>query len=97
MKYDMKQSGDRIRQLRREGGYTQENLAEKLNVDRSILSRVEAGKYACSVDFLAQISCFFNVSLDYLVFGKIQDRDMVQLKKSLSEIIQHLERFNEQL
>jgi len=29
MNYDMKQSGDRIRQLRKENGYTQERLAQR--------------------------------------------------------------------
>ena len=70
MNYDLKRSGERIRQLRKKKGYTQEELAQALNMDRSVLSRIEAGKYACSVDILAQMSCFFNVSLDYLVLDR---------------------------
>ncbi len=46
MHYDIKQSGARIRQLRIHSGYTQEMLAQELNIDRSLLSHVEAGKRA---------------------------------------------------
>ena len=53
MFYDQEKCGARIRQIRKQNGYTQERLAEELNMDRSVLSRVEAGKYVCGVDFLA--------------------------------------------
>lgn len=36
MNYDMKQGGNQIRQLRKKNGYTQEQLAVKLNMDRSV-------------------------------------------------------------
>ncbi|WP_366800484.1 helix-turn-helix transcriptional regulator [uncultured Oscillibacter sp.] len=49
MAYDIKKSGARIRQLRIQGGYTQEKLAGVLNIDRSLLSHIEAGKRGCSV------------------------------------------------
>ena len=68
--YDMKKSGERIRQLRNEHGYTQEALAKKLGIDRSLLSHIEAGKRGCSVDLLVQLSEFFNVTLDLLVLGR---------------------------
>jgi transcriptional regulator with XRE-family HTH domain len=68
--YDMKKSGERIRQLRNKHGYTQEALAKKLGIDRSLLSHIEAGKRGCSVDLLVQLSEFFNVTLDLLVLGR---------------------------
>ncbi|MDE7245195.1 MAG: helix-turn-helix domain-containing protein [Oscillospiraceae bacterium] len=97
MTYDIKQSGERIRQLRKQNGYTQEALAGELNMDRSVLSRIEVGKYACSIDSLAQISIFFGVSLDYLVFGKVQDDDTERLREYVTDLIQHLEHFKESL
>lgn len=33
MYYDIKRSGERIRQLRIQSGYTQKEIAEKLNID----------------------------------------------------------------
>ena len=69
MTYDIKKSGERIRQLRIENGYTQEVLAKKLRVDRSLLSHIEAGKHGCSVDLPAQMSDLFGVILDLLILG----------------------------
>ncbi len=47
MYYDIKQSGERIHRLRIHSGYTQEQIADKLNIGRSFLSYVEAGKKGC--------------------------------------------------
>lgn len=95
MGYDMRQSGGRIRQLRIQNGYTQEALASKLSINRSVLSRIEVGKYACSIDILAQTSAFFDVSIDYLVFGKSQNQNAARLKDDITNLIFHLECFKE--
>ena len=97
MHYDIKQSGERIRQLRRQNGYTQEGLAGILSIDRSVLSRIEAGKYVSTVEFLAQVSSFFAVSIDYLVFGKSQYPDTEHLKASLTKLIRQLEFFKDSI
>lgn len=70
MNYDMKKSGERIRQLRIQQGFTQESIAQMLNIDRSFYSRIEAGKNGCAVDLFIQLSGLFEVSLDYLILGK---------------------------
>ena len=56
MVYDIKGSGARIRQLRIQNGYTQEKLAEVLNVDQSYYGRIETGKRGCPVDLFIQLS-----------------------------------------
>lgn len=95
MNYDMKESGKRIRRIRKQNGYTQEKLAEQLSIDRSVLSRIESGKYACSVDFLAQITSFFGVSMDFLVFGKVHDRETARLKENITGLIRQLEQLKD--
>ena len=102
MTYDVKQSGERIRQLRIQHKYTQETLAKELNIDRSLLSHVEAGKRGCSVDLFVQLSNIFSVSLDLLILGKeqamsssVNDRDM--LKMDIAELIGSLEAFQRKL
>jgi len=70
MRYDMKQSGERIRQLRLQNKYTQETLAKELNIDRSMLSHIEAGKRGCSVELFVRLADIFDVSLDLLILGK---------------------------
>ena len=49
MRYDMKKSGERIRQLRIKKGFTQGSIAGMLNIDRSFYSRIEAGKNGCAI------------------------------------------------
>lgn len=97
MLYEQEKCGMRIRQIRKQNGYTQERLAEALNMDRSVLSRIEAGKYACGIEFLVQVATFFNVSLDFLVLGKVQSREVVHLKASIADLIRQLEQFKEDI
>lgn len=86
MNYDTKQSGARIQQLRIQVGYTQSELALKLNINRSFLSHIESGKKGCSVDLLVQLSTLLNVSLDFLILGK----DSPSMKEELEELIARL-------
>ncbi len=97
MFYDQEKCGARIRQIRKQNGYTQERLADELNIDRSVLSRIEAGKYACGVDFLAQIATLFGISLDFLVFGKAENKEIAHLKESVTDLIRQLEKFRENI
>ena len=98
MNYDVKQSGERIRRLRINVGYTQEKMAEELNIDRSFYGRIETGKKGCSIDLLIQLSQMFNVSLDYLILGRYSvdvsnSIDKAQVMESIHQLITHLEQF----
>lgn len=98
MTYDIKKSGERIRQLRIENGYTQEALAKKLGVDRSLLSHIEAGKRGCSVDLLVQLSDLFGVTLDLLILGREQEsNDKAALEKEIVQLMKHLNGFKNRL
>ena len=102
MNYDMKKSGERIPQLRIQHGYTQEEFAKALNIDRSNLSRIESGRRGCSLDLLVQLSSIFGVTLDYIVFGRdkpdwITVDSGERLRVSLEQLINQLEVFKSSL
>ncbi len=97
MYYDIEQSGERIRQLRIQNGYTQERLAEKLNIDQSFLSRIESGSKGCSVDLFVQLSKLFHVSLDVLILGLEAEDSRVQLKANIGRLINQLSQLQKQL
>ena len=102
MNYDMKHSGERIRQLRIKAGLTQEKAANALNIDQSFYGRIETGKKGCSVDLFIQLSALFDVSLDYLILGRYYDvlpkeADTTQLKMDINELIDQLVRFKSSL
>ncbi len=48
--------GKTIREFREKKGYNQDDLAEIMNVDRSTISKIENGKFAISIDYLAKFS-----------------------------------------
>lgn len=61
--------GHRLRDLRIKQGYTQEILAEKLELTRQSVSKWEAGQVLPEPETLMKISDIFNVSIDYLLKG----------------------------
>ena len=64
MYYNTKASGARIRELRIAKNFTQDNLAEHMNVSRGFISLIESGKKGCSVDVLIALSNLFGVFID---------------------------------
>ena len=97
--YDMEKSGERIRQLRIQNGYTQEEVAEKLHIGQGFLSRIESGQKGCSVDLFIQFSEFFHVSLDVLILGSEAEtaETKMRLKANIAGLIDQLSRFQNQL
>jgi len=58
---------EKLKLLRKNKGYTQEELAEQLNVSRIAVTKWEAGQTYPDIMNLIQISNIMNVSVDYLV------------------------------
>ncbi len=63
---DMKLS-EKIFDLRKKMGLSQDELAEKLNVSRQSVSRWEVGSASPDAENLKQLSSIFGVSVDYLL------------------------------
>lgn len=61
----------RLRELRTKKGYSQSELAHKLNVAKSTVSMLEVGSRKPSMDMMQLIADFFNVDLDYLLGKEI--------------------------
>lgn len=58
---------EKLLALRTQSGYSQEVLAEKLNVSRQAISKWEIGTTLPETEKVIAISDFFEVSLDYLL------------------------------
>ena len=56
-----------LKRLRKEHQYTQENVAEKINVSRQSIAKWENGESTPDIDTLIKLSKLYNVSLDNLV------------------------------
>ncbi len=64
---------DKIIQLRKKNGWSQEELAEKVNVSRQAVSKWESGQSVPDIDKLLQLSRIFNVSTDYLLKDELKE------------------------
>lgn len=56
-----------LKNLRIEKGLNQTELAEKLFINKSMISAYEKGTRMPSLDVLMQLTFIFNVSIDYLL------------------------------
>lgn len=59
--------GERIRQLRKERGWSQAELGSKVGTDSQRISRYENGRITPSVEALVRLADALEVSVDYLV------------------------------
>ena len=59
--------GSKIATLRKQHGFTQEQLAEKLDISIKHCSSVERGLSCLSLEKLIEVSNLFDVSLDFLI------------------------------
>ena len=60
---------EKIQELRKSRGLTQEELAEALFVSRTAISKWESGRGYPNIDSLKQISNYFSISIDELLSG----------------------------
>lgn len=85
----------RMKELRKEKGWKQVDLAEKADIDKNMISYYENEKYVPSADALIKIAEAFDVSIDYLLIDDIQKKPLRQdIDKIDSEIIDLLRNFN---
>ena len=58
---------EKLQELRKSKGLTQEELAESLFVSRTAVSKWESGRGYPSIDSLKEIARFFSVTIDHLI------------------------------
>jgi len=61
-----KKFGKKVKELRKKKGLTQEDLAEKINVDRSYMGFIERGERNPTLDKIEKISKALNITLSEL-------------------------------
>ena len=61
---------EKLQELRKNRGLTQEELAESLYVSRTAVSKWESGRGYPNIESLKEISKFFSVSIDELLSGE---------------------------
>lgn len=62
----METFGERLKELRKERGYGQIQLAKEIGVGKSVISLWELNRCEPTLSNLIKLSLYFNVSIDYL-------------------------------
>ena len=82
---------EKLQELRKQKGLTQEELAEALYVSRAAISKWESGRGYPNIDSLKEISRFFSVTIDDLLSGSeiltIAEEDQKQKNSLLLDLV----------
>ena len=89
---------DKIIRLRKKNGWSQEELADKMNVSRQAVSKWEAAQTTPDLEKILQLGNLFGVTTDYLLKDELVDEEFVEgvdetpiRKISLAEANDYLE------
>lgn len=72
--------GERLKEARVNKKYTQENLAEKLDVSVAFLSKIERGKSHINLKRLSQLCDILGVSEGYILNGASNTQEYLSLE-----------------
>lgn len=84
---DLKLIGQRIKRARVKKRWTQEKLAETIDVATAFLSKVERGGTSINLKRLAQISIALDVPIEELITGIVKE-DYRYLNREFYELLQ---------
>ena len=86
MALDYKLIGERLRKARNQKGYTQEKLAEMMNVSVAYLSRIETGATHINLKRLNELSNILGVS-EALILNGASENSETYLNEEISSIL----------
>ena len=85
--------GMRLKELRKQKGWTQKELANQIDIRFAQLNKYECGMHIPPIEKLVQLGDVLGVTLDYLIMG---NRDQIQTLHNMRLIkrLQELEGFD---
>ena len=83
---NLKDIGKRIQNRRKLLGYTQEQMAEMMNVSIQMISNLERGNKSIRIDNLINLCQILHTSTDYILTGK----ELSCRQDALTEQLSHL-------
>ena len=76
----------RLRELRNKSGFTQNEIANKLGVSSQTILNWENGIYEPKINQLIQLADLFNVTVDYLIERKNNEKKVDEICRELERI-----------
>ncbi len=62
--------GESIRENREKSGYSQDEIAEIMEVTRSTISKIENGKFAISIDYIVKFGWYLDFDIAFIEKNK---------------------------
>ena len=91
----MKLKEGRLRELRLQAGYTQQEVADALGVTKSTISKYEKGLRGLNPDHIESLSQLYNIEPIYLITGKtlaeLEHKDEIGISQQLRDEQQYWE------
>lgn len=75
---------ERLQELRKTAGYSQEQVAELLGLSRQAISKWESGQGKPEIDNIIKMTEIYHVSTDYILLG-IENKMTVPEKKKMEK------------
>ena len=82
---DQKKTGNFLKELRKEKGFTQEQVAEKLGVSARTISRWETAAYMPDISMLVDIAEMYDVDVREIIDGERRKENMNSEVKEVAE------------
>lgn len=86
--------GDRIRRLRKQKGLTQQELAEKVGMEYTMIGRVEQGVRNLTIEGILKVAEALDADANYILAQKKKKTPLTEKDKLLEEITQEIELLN---
>lgn len=83
--------GERLAKVRKEQGYKQKDIADKLNVSQQVISNIERNATSPDIDFLLGLADLYCMSLDELIDRQVTSREGNGIEQRIMSIIEKLD------
>jgi transcriptional regulator with XRE-family HTH domain len=91
---------ERLKQLRTENNYTQQELADLTGLSKPTISRFEGNKKTPSRESVTKIAKVFNVTTDYLLglseYRELDQEESSEVRKEMNILTEKIEKLSEE-
>ncbi len=85
------QIGERLAKIRKERGFTQKDLADKLNMSQQVISNIERNTSMPDIVFLEGLADLYEITIDDLIGRKVISKDGNNLEQQIMSIIEQMD------
>lgn len=93
----MEKFHEKLKMLRKKKGFTQQEVADLVNVSRVRYTNWECGKREPTYENLSMLACIFDVSIDYLLSDYLENSKERYLKIKESDLMKNTNIFPQRL